>query len=245
MIPFATTNAFESIAVSIMLALASSPQETVEEIDSKLEHHHPEASRRLFALMPFLRKLSAWFALSAVVLWATPQVAFDDSAKTGVIQVTVVDSFGYPLPYAAVALDRDGQTRRTAKVGKSEALPYGRYRISAAETNYASSTVEIDLREAYATVVIGLVPQTINALHDGSTIKGTIEHADPDCRLVRVVPLFTNGPAYDAIVLQNQFLVDGAKAGRYAVAVTGSSGVCRFAQISVGLGSRIVSVTIP
>jgi hypothetical protein len=109
--------------------------------------------------------------------------------------------------------------------------------MTAKTLNHTSSTVEIDLNEPNAIVVIGLVPEAVNKSNDELTVMGTLEgKVDSSCRLIRMVPLFTNGPAYDAIVLQNQFMVVGAKPGKYAVAVTGPSGICRLCQVTIYLG---------
>jgi hypothetical protein len=200
-----------------------------------------------------MKPLPRFFALLAVAIMAGlnavgQEVSPDQSDKTGLIDVIVVDSFGDPLLGAKVSIqgvgEREGIARRLT-AGKREPFPYGRYRVTAELDNYSSFKSETELDQPSVTIVVGLTPYALLASQNSVTIRGTFEaHIDPDCRVVRMVPMFTRGPVYDAAVLGDRFMIVDAKAGRYAVVVIGHSGVCRFSQATVGLGSPVVSITI-
>jgi len=196
--------------------------------------------------MRLLTRSSALFTVSVMATWGMPQVPSDEAGKTGTIRVTVVNSFGRPLPDATVRLEATGKPTRALTAGRGNEIPYGKYRVTAEIVNHAPAAVEIDVHEPDAILVIGLVPYALLAEQNSVTVKGTLEgDVASDCRVIRMVPLFTNGPAYDAIVLQNQFVVGDARAGRYTVVLIGSSGVCRVSQATVGLGSRFQTVSVP
>jgi hypothetical protein len=122
---------------------------------------------------------------------------------------------------------------------------YGTYRLTAEENNHTIGSIEFKLHDISSTVLIGLIPYAIDASYNEITVKGTLKRtAPPDCRLIRLIPLFATIAPYDAPVYKEQFTVMHAKPGKYAAVLLGPSGVCWVSDIHIGLGVTFQTVVV-